>query len=229
MDYAIKTSKVLVLLALALFLYAAAVSVTKITGSVAKTQQDIHAISQNFGVAVTGLNNTERSIQALGPQLVGQTAQLTKQTLLLESQLTLVAKYLDAGATGITYMGKQASASLDNANYLLGDVDLLAKDSSKAMKSADAFISDPDIPKTIRSTRALVDQSALTMSHVRSVADTVAKEAPEIANSVAGVTASADGIAGDIHKVTADFTKPKPWYRKLWGVTVDAAGLARFF
>jgi hypothetical protein len=68
-----------------------------------------------------------------------------------------------------------------------------------------------------------------TMAHIRSTANTVAEAAPAVAKSVQRVADAAAGVTADVHVLTTDLVKPKPWYRKVLSYLGDGVKIAAIF
>jgi methyl-accepting chemotaxis protein len=81
-------------------------------------------------------------------------------------------------------------------------------------------VSNPDIPALVRDARQTVALTGSTMSHVRTTANVIAEQAPAVGASTVRIADNVAGVTADVHKITTDFTKPKPW----WKVTLSYLG-----
>ena len=151
--------------------------------------------------------------------------QLTVANSNINRQLTHVNGTIDASSALLLIQSAQAQKSVDD---LSSSLQLVSKDASKLVSSANEVVSNPDIPKLLRDTRETIALTGSTMAHIRSSANSIAEATPDITNSIARVSDSSAAISKDVQKITDEIVAPRPWYKKVWSATMDAAGLARF-
>lgn len=142
--------------------------------------------------------------------------------IMTDRQLTATRKGLLAQTQPVS---NQAVSFLAQAGALTSPIGLTLSQAQDLITHADKVVSDPDIPKTVRSTRALIDESALTMSHVRSTANTVNEAMPSFVASDNKIAASIASISGDVAAITGDMRKPRPWYAKTFTYILDGVKL----
>lgn len=152
-------------------------------------------------------------------------------------QLASVPPKVDSLVASLTSQLSKANGTLESASgLLLTQTGMLQHDLSTGegqlgavLLSLHKVVEDPSIPLLIRDSRRTVSLIGTTAAPIRQMAERIDQATPSLIASSVSVANSGAGIAKDVHKVADDFVKPKPWYKKLLGVTMDLAGLARFF
>lgn len=154
-------------------------------------------------------------------------------TKVLDVHLGKVNTTLDKTARALTLqtgsVQRDLSRTLVGVDRTTAATEKLALDFEKSTNSLDAVISDPDIPALVRDLRITAAQTGVTMSHVRSLTNTLAQAAPQMASSSNSVAAASAGVAQDVHKLTSDMTKPRPWYQKALAYLSDAVKIGAIF
>lgn len=140
---------------------------------------------------------------------------ISKRTGQITLQVGTVANSASRLATDL----HETLAGVDNTTAQLKEV---AGSATVTLNSLNKVVSDPDIPALIRDARVTVALTGSTMAHVRSTANTIAQAAPDMAASVNKIAGSTAGITSDVHSVTTDLTKPKPWWKQL--LSIASAG-----
>jgi hypothetical protein len=134
---------------------------------------------------------------------------LSSKSTLLAGQLVSTSAQLNKSLISLDLSQKLA---LQSFNKTLTTTDRSLETLTEA---SNELLSNPDNAKVIRDARQTLAITGHAMSHISSVADTVAVAAPTMVES-------ANGIAEDVHKVTEDFVKPKPWWKKALTYVGDA-------
>lgn len=188
------------------------------------------AISVNRAIheATASMVAIQHVAEALPSQVLAEAhGQLSGARADMAKQLTETNKILDrhlAIATGSLYR------EIEQARIeLTGQTGAVTKELSSTLQSANRVVSDPGIPALLRDSRQTVAITGVAMSHFREVADVAAREAPAMAKSANSIAASAAGVTGDIHVLTTDLTKPRPWYRKILSYVGDGVKIGGVF
>jgi len=210
-----------------MFLLCASYAVTVISRRVDETGQSVAASVADVAQTV---GQMQVNVRSASDQLATVAASVHEVTGALISAVRIQSQNI-GGAT------QHANAVLDSATAASAQF----VETLKQAQSSEAEISDTvaqlrldtlpalasiqtasvDIPGLVRDTRFAMARTARTMGAVEQTSAAIAKETPATAAAVRSV-------AQDVQKVTDNFVKPKPWYKRVLSYAATAAGISRY-
>jgi ABC-type transporter Mla subunit MlaD len=209
------------------FLLSAAYAVTVISHRIDETGQSIAvsvaAVSQTVGQMQVNVRSASEQLATVATSVHDTSTAISSAVRTQSGNLAGTVEHANAALDSVPAVSGQLTATLkqaqDSEAQISDTVAQIRLDTLPTLTSIQK--ASADVPGLVRDSRFAVARIARTAGSVEQASAAIAKETPATAAAVRSV-------AEDVQKVTDNFVKPKPWWKRVGGVLATLAGLSRY-